>query len=58
MKILKNAIRKSILKYVNKPWKFFSLDDTEEVPDGEVVSLKVEKQLVPINRGHLQHLQI
>ena len=43
------------LPHGNKPWKFFSLDHTEEVSDGEVVRLEVEQQLVPVNRGHLQH---
>ena len=37
-----------------KPWKFFSLDHTEEVPDGEIVRLEVEQQLVPVNLRHLE----
>ena len=55
MKILKQAIHDSLfnLPHGFEPWKFFSLDHTEEVSDGEVVGLEVEQQLVPVHRGHL-----
>ena len=57
MKILKHAIHDFLfnLPHGFEPWKFFSLDHTEEVSDGEVVGLEVEQQLVPVHRGHLQH---
>ena len=58
MKILKHAIfYDSLFNLLHgfEPWKFFPLDHTEEVSDGEVVGLEVEQQLVPVHRGHLQH---